>query len=186
MERKPLVAMAGSMIMPGLGQVYNGELAKGLSLFLMFAFVIPVFSYAGIYGPPSWLIAFVLMAVVAGLAIYFYCIRDAYVSAKRIGAEYRVQAFNQPHIYLALLFFGYFFVLGQLTDYVKRDLVQAFKIPGEAKSMAPNILPGDQFFADKRINSPGSQKVRRGDAAIFINPNDRTTTFIKRVVGLPG
>src|SRR5262245_13566605 len=125
MERKPLVAMAGSMIMPGLGQVYNGELAKGLSLFLIFAFVIPVFSYAGINGPQSWLIAFVLIAVISGLAIYFYCVRDAYVSAKRIGADYRLQAFNQPHIYVALLFFGYFFVLGQLSDYVKRDLIQA-------------------------------------------------------------
>ncbi len=186
MERKPLVAMAGSLIMPGLGQVYNGELTKGLSLFLIFAFVLPVFSYIGVCGPSSWLLGFVLVAVLLGLAIYFHCVRDAYVSAKRIGAGYRLQPCNQPYFYLGLLFFGYFFVLGQLTDYVKQDLIHAFKIPPMAKSMAPALLPGDQFFADKRINSPGTQKVRRGDAAVFIYPNDRTTIYVKRVIGLPG
>jgi signal peptidase I len=186
MERKPLVAMAGSLIMPGLGQVYNGELSKGLSLFLLFAFVLPVFSFAAVRGPSSWLFGCVLIAVISGLAIYFYCVRDAYVAARRIGVGYRPLPFNQPHFYLGLLFFGYFFVLGQLSDYVKRDLIQAFKIPSLAKSMEPSILPGDQFFADKRINSPGTQKVRRGDAAVFIYPNDRTTIYVKRVIGLPG
>jgi signal peptidase I len=186
MERKPLIAIAGSMIMPGLGQIYNGELTKGISFFLIFAFVIPVFSYLGVHSPSSWLIGFVALAVFSGLAIFAYCIRDAYISARRIGADYRLQPFNQPYVYLGLVFFGYFFVLGQLTNYVTHDLLQAFKIPPAAKSMAPGILPGDQFFADKRINSPGAQKVRRGDPAVFVYPNDRTMIYVKRVIGLPG
>jgi signal peptidase I len=178
--------MAGSMIMPGLGQVYNGELAKGLSLFLIFAFVIPIFSYVAVHGPASSMMAFVLAAVVCGLGIYGYCIYDAYASARKIASTYRAQAYNQPHVYAALLFFGYFFVLGQLSSYVQRDLIQAFKIPPKGASMTPNILPGDQLFADKRINTPGAHKILRGDPAIFVYPNDRTTIFIKRVIGLPG
>jgi len=186
MERKPLIAAAGSMIMPGLGQVYNGELAKGLSLFLIFAFVIPVFCYAAVHGPASWMMALVLIAVLLGLSIYSYCVYDAYASARKIGSNYRVQAYNQPHVYAALLFFGYFFVLGQLSSYVQRDLIQAFKIPAKGASMTPSMLPGDQLLADKRINAPGAHKVLRGDPAIFVYPNDRTTIFIKRVIGLPG
>lgn len=186
MERKPLIAAAASMIMPGLGQVYNGELAKGLSLFLIFAFVVPVFCYAAVHGPAAWMMGLVLIAVLCGLAIYIFCIYDAAASARKIGANYRTQPYNQLHVYLALLFFGYFFVLGQLSSYVQRDLIQAFKIPPKGFSMAPSILPGDQLFADKRINAPGAYKVLRGDPAIFVYPNDRTTIYIKRVIGLPG
>ena len=127
---------------------------------------------------------FALLGVISALAVYIYCIRDAYVSAKRIGGEYRLQAFNRPHVYLALLFVGYFVVLGQLSDYVTRDLIQAYRVP--SNSMVPSILPGDHLLADKRINHPGGQKIQRGDAVIFVYPNDRTTIYIKRVIGLPG
>ena len=51
MERRPLVAMAVSMMMPGLGQVYNGEMTKGVFLFSIFAFVVPFFSYVAAEGP---------------------------------------------------------------------------------------------------------------------------------------
>ena len=184
MERRPLIAMAISMMMPGLGQVYNGEMTKGVFLFSIFAFVVPFFSYVAAEGPSSWLVVFALLGVISALAVYIYCIRDAYVSARRIGGEYRLQAFNRPHVYLALLFVGYFVVLGQLSDYVTRDLIQAYRVP--SNSMVPSILPGDHLLADKRINYPGGQKVQRGDAVIFVYPNDRTTIYIKRVIGLPG
>jgi signal peptidase I len=53
--------------------------------------------------------------------------------------------------------------------------------------MQPTLLPGDILFADKRYNRPGfKQAVQRGDIAIFVYPNDRTTYYIKRIVGLPG
>lgn len=53
--------------------------------------------------------------------------------------------------------------------------------------MLPAVLPGDRFLADKAVNRPGAKRqLRRGDIVVFVNPNDRTQTFVKRLVGLPG
>ena len=52
--------------------------------------------------------------------------------------------------------------------------------------MLPGIMPGDRFFADKRVGHRGGPKIRRGDIAVFIYPNDRTSMFVKRIIGLPG
>ena len=46
-----------------------------------------------------------------------------------------------------------------------------------------------QLFGKKgvRYGCPGcKQSVKRGDIAIFAYPNDRTVSYIKRVIGLPG
>jgi signal peptidase I len=52
--------------------------------------------------------------------------------------------------------------------------------------MSPTILPGDRLFADKTVGHPGGTRLWHGALALFVNPNDRTAIFIKRVIGLPG
>jgi len=184
-ERKPLLALTASLVMPGLGQVYNGELTKGLSIFLMFAFMMPIFSYIALHAPTSILWVVILLGAIFALVIYVVSVRDAYLSAIRIGGGYQLAAYNKAYAYMAILFFGYFFVLNQLTDYTKTWFVEAFKVPSE--SMLPNLLRGDHFFVDKRVNYPGAKStLQRGDASIFVYPNNRTTIYIKRIIGLPG
>jgi signal peptidase I len=87
-------------------------------------------------------------------------------------------------VYLALFLFGHAFMLAPLASYANHQLVQTFKVP--SASMMPSILPGDRFFADKRVGHPGGVKLRRGAIVVFLYPNDRTTMFVKRIVGLPG
>ncbi len=183
-KRNPRIALALSLIMPGLGQVYNGELTKGLSLFLIFAFTIPISAWMGIHLTPIlWLM--VSVGALTALGVYVFCVVDAFRAAKLIGENYQLGPHNRPYVYLALLFFGYFFVLMQLTDYTQTHLTQFFKVP--SKSMVPNLLQGDHFFADKRVNAPGCKReIKHGDIGIFINPNERTTIYVKRIVGLPG
>src|SRR5215468_10655918 len=108
--RNPKIALALSLLMPGLGQVYNGELAKGLSLFLIVAFSIPVGAWIGI-NAGSLLWVMVLVGSLVTLAVYLFCAVDAYRTAKRIGDTYVLGPYNRSYTYLALLFFGYFFVL---------------------------------------------------------------------------
>jgi signal peptidase I len=182
--RNPKIALALSLLMPGLGQVYNGELTKGLSLFLIVAFSIPVGAWIGI-NAGSLLWVMVLVGSLVTLAVYLFCAVDAYITAKRIGDTYVLGPYNRSYTYLALLFFGYFFVLLQLKDYTTTHLTEFYKIP--AGSMIPNVLPGDHLFADKRVNAPGSvRKIKHGDVAIFIYPNDRNSIYVKRIIGLPG
>lgn len=183
-NRNPKIALALSLIIPGLGQVYNGETAKGLSLFLIFAFAIPTCVWTGMQLSPLLSLMTVLGVAIA-LGIYILCIMDAFKIAKRIGSNYQLGPQNRPYVYLALMFFGYFFVLLQLTEYTQTHLAQFFKVP--STSMTPNILQGDYFFADKRVNSPGAKhEIKRGDVGIFVYPNNRTSIYIKRIVGLPG
>lgn len=53
---------------------------------------------------------------------------------------------------------------------------RAFAVP--AVSMAPTILPGDRLLVNIEPNDP-----KRGEIWAFSGPN---STFIKRVIGLPG
>jgi TM2 domain-containing membrane protein YozV len=64
----PLKAIAYSLLFPGLGQIYNGDMGKGsyyivlgFTMVISFYLVIPVFIY---------------------IAFLFYCMRDAYIFAK--------------------------------------------------------------------------------------------------------
>jgi signal peptidase I len=76
-----------------------------------------------------------------------------------------------------------------------RTLVfQAFQIPSE--SMENTLLVGDYLFVNKFLYGakipftaarlPDLRPPERGDIAVFHYPGDSKTTYIKRVIGLPG
>jgi len=66
--------------------------------------------------------------------------------------------------------------------FIRNFLVQPFLVSGS--SMDPNFHDGDYLLVDEltyRFRAP-----ERGEVAVFRYPNDESTYFIKRVVGLPG
>jgi TM2 domain-containing membrane protein YozV len=79
--KNPVVSAILSFVIPGLGQIYNGQIVKGvgfvfIAVFLLFAILLlvgyvsyPIFWIYAIY-PIFWI----------------YAIYDAYISAKKIGA----------------------------------------------------------------------------------------------------
>jgi len=178
-------ALMFSLIMPGLGQVYNGEVSKGISLFLIFAFSIPGFSLLAVNGPNFSLWILVLLGVLSALGVYVLSCVDAFKRARTIGESYQLGPYNKSYVYLSMLFFGYFFVLNQLVTYTKAHVIELYHVP--STSMSPGLEKGDYFFTDKDVNSPGcKRKIKRGDIATFVYPNDRTTIYVKRIIGLPG
>ncbi len=65
---------------------------------------------------------------------------------------------------------------------VRTFLVQPFLVSGT--SMYPNFQNGDYVLVDEmtyRLRPP-----ERGEAVVFHDPEDYSTYFIKRVIGLPG
>ena len=65
---------------------------------------------------------------------------------------------------------------------VRTFLVQPFLVSGT--SMAPNFSNGDYVLVDEltyRIRLP-----ERGEVVVFHDPEDYSTYFIKRIIGLPG
>ena len=183
--RKPALALMLSGMLPGLGQLYNGQLNKGLFLFLGFVFIsLPFIVIVALALPPAWMMPLLILSLAASLGLYLYGLWDAWRVARR-SADYRLLGWQQPAIYLSLLLFAYLVVIGSSTQYLREHLVESFRIPSD--SMVPNVLRGDFLFADKRVNCPGcKQSIRRGDIAIFVYPNNRTLLYIKRIIGLPG
>ncbi len=183
--RRPFLALLASMVMPGLGQLYNGEATKALLLFLSIGALTPISAWIALHGPEEKMWLIILLCVLLTLGLYFYTVIDAFCSAKKIDDRYLLHNFNRPYIYILVFIFGYFFFYNGMASYTREQLMESFWIP--SKSMLPNVLPGDLILADKRINCLGCKyRVQRGDIAIFISPNDRTKLYIKRIIGLPG
>jgi len=182
--RRPLVALFAGLLLPGLGQVYNGEPARGAALLFSVAMLLPSAAWLALHGPRSLLSLVIVVGVLASLAIYIYSIKAAYRTAAKLRDGFVPGPWNRGTVYFVLFVFGHLFVLSPLAGYAKGHLIETFKVP--SASMLPTIMPGDRFFADKRVGHPGGVKLRRGAIAVFLYPNDRTTLFVKRIIGLPG
>ena len=61
-------------------------------------------------------------------------------------------------------------------------VVQPVKVEGT--SMEPRLEPQDRLFVNKFVYH--FSDIRRGDIVVFWYPKDRSKSFIKRVIGLPG
>ncbi|MDI6758608.1 MAG: signal peptidase I [Candidatus Omnitrophota bacterium] len=84
------------------------------------------------------------------------------------------------------------FVLAMI---IRTFVIQAFKIP--TGSMRPTLLEGDLILVNKFIYGakipipftdfrlPALRQPKRGDALVFIYPEDPKKCFIKRIAGLP-
>jgi signal peptidase I len=181
--RKPRLALGAGLLMPGLGQLYAGDLTRGLCFLMAVALAVPGAVHLALWGPSRLLCFVVLAGVVVATGLYVWSVWDAVRLARRTSAK-ALHAWQQPRVYALYVIASYVFVLAPSTAGVRRDLLEAFKVP--SASLSPGILPGDRIFVDKTVGQPGGAKLWRGAIVVFIYPNDRTSIFIKRVIGLPG
>ena len=56
----------------------------------------------------------------------------------------------------------------------------------EGTSMMPALTDQERIFINKFTYRFGSANIERGDMVVFWSPLDRTKSYIKRVIGLPG
>jgi len=182
--RRPLLALLAGLLLPGLGQIYCGELARGVLILLTFAMLLPSGAWLAVHAPGVLLAPIVVASVLASLLVYVYATVAAVRSARRLRQDFVPGPWNRGVVYFALFMLGHVFLLAPLASHARGELVESFKVP--SRSMMPTILPGDRFLADKRVGRPGGVKLRRGAIAVFRYPNDRTMLYVKRIIGLPG
>jgi len=182
--RLPFVAVLLSVALPGLGQIYNGDLNKGLWLFLGFVLIgTPGATIAALYAPAVLMLPLLVASLLLTFGVWLSAIIDAWRVARR-RQIYTRREWQLTGLYVLLFLAGNAFVASFIST-MREHFVQAFDIP--ASSMGPGILRGDFLFADKRYNCPNCKsRVETGDIGIFVYPNDRTLYYIKRVIGLPG
>ena len=183
--RRPWLAALMSLMLPGFGQLYNGDVHRAIWLFLVLALLcIPGVALAALYLPDVLTVPVLALGFFAALGVWIDAVWNAWRVAKRSAAS-KLQAWQLSGVYLLVLVVCGLVVVPLLTVYVRSHQVEPFKIP--SNSMAPTLLPGDFLFADKRYNCPQCKHaVVRDDVVIFVYPNDRTLYFVKRIVALPG
>lgn len=179
--RKKWLAAMLSIIMPGLGQAYNGDLLKGCSFFIFFAMLPLLVARPAVYLPDRYLLLGLGVALGAALACYVSAIVEAVRKAGQEGERYMLKPYNRLYFYMAL-WLGGVLVMGAVDGYLRHNVVEAFKIVTE--SMAPQVVKGDRVIADKTAYTRHPPKV--GDIVIHVFPDDRSKVLIRRIVGLPG
>lgn len=168
--RKPWLAAILSLITSGLGQIYNGELKKGIVFWcvgtlLGCVFAVGVGSFTMLVGTVS--IVLVFSIYVAG---------EAFFSARKRG-DYTLQAYNKVVVYALVIAInvGAGFVLDAA---MRGHTYQSFQVP--SKSMLPTLYVGDHFIASILSEDDA---LKRGDVIVF---EHKGLHFVKRVIGLPG
>jgi signal peptidase I len=179
--RNKWLALVFGLIMPGLGQIYNGELIKGLSFFMIGLAATILGSRWTVLLSDRMLLLGALTTFLIAVCIYVSSIVDAYRKASQTEAVYQLKSYNQWYFYLAVWLLG-FVISGSTLDYIKGNYLTAFIIP--TGSMTPTVQPGDCILADRTANRRMPPKI--GDLVIFYNPDDHSKRFIKRIVALPG
>lgn len=69
-----------------------------------------------------------------------------------------------------------------ISGLVRTFVIEPYEVP--TASMAPTIEVGDRVFGEKvSLDFAGPE---RGDIVTFVDPEDPSTTLVKRVIGCPG
>ncbi len=178
--RHPWLAFVLSLLFPGLGQVYCGQLRRGLLFVLAFLFLMPAYCLVFAHSSPlavHWLI----WSVVLFLGLCLIPCVDALGLARRTRPDYQLKDYNGCSIYILLTLIGGGAALG-FDFYLRNHYFEAFRVP--AASMVPTIIPGDRIAANKKAYR--YQDPQRGDLIVFRPVVDRHHHYIKRVVAVAG
>jgi signal peptidase I len=180
--RKPWIATSLSKLCTGLGQIYCGQVRRGLVMYCGSLLLGPlIFVTATFASSTPMLVAFFTsLAALAGLVIW--SARDAGAIARRmIGTEFEPRDFNSPIVYSIMSLTNLTYAAG-LVFVLRATVIEAFVIP--SASMSPTFVPGDRILVTKL--GMNSATFERGDLVVYRNPNNRKQNYVKRIIGLPG
>lgn len=173
-KRNPWIAGLFSFLLAGLGQIYNGQPAKGIIYFVFAQLVsFPPLVYMSAKGIISLKIIFSVL--LASLIVESIIVIDAIIIARRLKA-YKLKWFNRWYVYLAIIF-----IIGVPFLFIPTATLfpQSYKVPSE--SMEPQLLVGDYFFASGKVDN-----IQRGEVVVFYLDDNNGKMYVKRVIGLPG
>jgi signal peptidase I len=177
-NRKPILAAILSFITPGLGQLYNGQLKKGLIYYLVIFLLSGILAMTGLQYQFYGLLALIICGISAELVVS----AEAFFAARKI-KEITLNPYNKWYYYLLIV------LLSNGIDYISSDIIKkeligikAYTIP--SGSMIPTLLISDHMIVDLRHYKRA--KPEKGDIIVFKNHEDPSKDFVKRIVGIEG
>jgi len=176
-RRKPVLAALSSFLVPGLGQLYNGQPRKALLLYFLSWSGYLLYSLSRLALSLSGLVGLLCLDLIL-LAVILV---DAWRSARRRD-QFEPRKYNRWYVYCLVIVVNMFVVRPVVKTFLLPRPIQPYMIP--AASMLPTIEPGDRLVV--HLNSYKEKRPGRGDIVVFSYPPDPSTDFIKRIIGLPG
>lgn len=180
--RKPFDAASLSALLPGLGQIYCGEIRRGV-LWMGASYGLLIAAVASLILSPTRAglgLAIGLIAIDAVICVV--CGTQAWRLARRVGKSYRLKEYNSWYVYSVLLMMGAFGSALGIAFVLQERIVQAFVFP--SVSMQPTINSGDRIVTLKEVFL--DRDPERGELVVFRNPERPRQHYIKRVIGVAG
>jgi signal peptidase I len=192
-KRSAWAAFFFTLLCPGLGHFYCGEIKRGFIIFLISTITTVVFYIPLKFAPD---ITFFYIGLIVSLTISIFFFIDAVKIARR-KKGYILQNFNKAKYYIAIII-TYFYYMSPFEDIITPE---TFGTP--SGSMMNTIIPGDKFLTNDLaygIKNPFSGKYsilysspKRGDIVNYKYhglpgeaPPKEKTNYLKRILGLPG
>jgi len=175
-KRFPIVSGILSLLMPGLGQIYNGHIKKGIFLFIWIILLALLMGLTSSFG----FIPFILILGVA-LVVNLSIIAEAVISSIKL-KEVELKRYNRWYCYMTFGILGVIIV--NIAALSAREIYGSwiFSIPTD--SMSSTISKGDIIVVNPSYYK--SNKLNRCDIAVFMALDDNNKIYNKRVIGLPG
>lgn len=192
-KRSPVAAALLTLLVPGLGHFYCGEVKRGFFVYLVVSFLtVLVFAAIKFIPDKSLFIIAVLIEIPVGL---YFLIESIIIAVKK--DRYKLQIFNNAKYYTAIIVTSILYA-SQITDIFTPG---NFTTP--TGSMLNTILPGDEFFDNDLyfgIKNPLTgnyaviyNKPRFGEIVKLLykglpdqSPTGEKTYYLKRILAVPG
>lgn len=181
--RSPLLAFILACMVPGLGQLYNGQASRGIVIFL-----IEVVGTACLFASGVWWLDVGLDGFYAIVAATVLLGLSAAVDATRTAWRSRalpVRKYNRPAVYAAIILGTWFLLpvmaVALLTPTLPHWRARSFWIPSGA--MEPTLRVGDRIIVD--TTAYRTAPPQRMDVIVY-RDGDSGHLLIKRVVANPG
>ncbi len=174
-----------SYLMPGLGQVYNGQATKGLFFNFLYStwggVIFILFFHLMNQSVIPFHIGLLYLCIFSSLIAFLLIIFESIRTARKITGEHTFKPYNRWYIYLLVV------LIGSGINYsielaIRENVIQGFNIP--SGNMKPTIMKGDYILCNHiyyQTHNPA-----RGDIIIFEYPRNERVNFIKRIIGVPG
>ena len=174
-QRNPILAGILSILVLGLGQIYNGQIRKGIIIF--FSFIVLYFFLVPVTGLIKHFNGLVILLIIV-IIFYLIVILDSILVAIR-KKEIVLKSYNQWYIYLLVIILinGFYLIEGEFIRYEIWG-VRAFSIP--TGSMEPTLLVGDYLMVDLKYYEDKDPQL--GDLIVFKYPRDPNLLYIKRLI----
>lgn len=184
-KRRWWIAGLFSYLVPGLGQVYNGQATKGLFfnfLFTLWGGVVFSFIFHMMKQSISRInIAFLFIIMLISVAAHLCIIIEAIKTSQKRKMENGLKPYNRWIIYLVVVAVS-LTVDYSLSNAVKENIIKPFCIP--TGSMEPTLLAGDYLLSNQLYFS--THNPARGEVVIMRYPRNEKIVYIKRIIGMPG